>query len=100
MAEALRKIEDSRDETGHITCPFCWGMNVAQVQNQEQVIPCGPEEGPTKGNVFRVTVVVPVWTCLLEECGQSWTDWVAENIRERALNDVIDWDKVDDYQGY
>ena len=74
------------DEPGHISCPFCGGMNEAQVQNREEVIDLLGE--PTINNVPSITVVVPVWTCLL--CHKSWTNWVAEEIRNAAIVDVID----------
>ena len=74
------------DEPGHITCPFCGGMNEASVQNKEEVVDLIMT--PTIINVTSVTVVVPVWTCHL--CEQSWTNWVAEDIRTSALLEVLD----------
>jgi YgiT-type zinc finger domain-containing protein len=63
--------------SGHVQCPFCGGMNEAQVQNRDDALHL--LDGRT------VVVTVPVWTCLL--CQESWTDFVAEKIRERAVRE-------------
>jgi hypothetical protein len=69
------------NEPGPLTCPFCGALNEAEVTNQEETLYPG-RGGP-------MTVVVPVWTCLL--CHQSWTNWVAERIRDDALASALDW---------
>jgi hypothetical protein len=69
------------DEPGHITCPFCGGMNEAQVQNKEEWL------YPGRGQPF--IIVVPVWTCHL--CAKRWTNWIAEQIRDDALASALDW---------
>lgn len=70
-----RPCYHTQSESGHIQCPFCAAMNEAQVTNRDDALPL--LDGRT------IIVTVPVWTCLL--CQESWTDYVAEEIRERAL---------------
>jgi hypothetical protein len=55
-------------------------MNEALVQNVDQSLPLL--------NGGRLIITVPVWTCLL--CEESWTDWVAEEVRDRALREPVE----------
>jgi hypothetical protein len=67
-------------ESGHVQCPFCGCMDEAKVQNLDETMPLL--------NEGKLIVTVPVWTCLF--CDQSWTDWVAEDLRDRALREPVE----------
>jgi hypothetical protein len=70
-----RPCHHTLSASGHVQCPLCSAMDEAHVTNRDDVLHL--IDGRT------VVVTVPVWTCL--RCKESWTDFVAENLRERAV---------------
>jgi YgiT-type zinc finger domain-containing protein len=70
-----RPCHHTLGQSGHVQCPLCSAMNEAQVTNRDDTLHL--VDGRT------VVQKIPVWTCL--RCKESWTDFVAEDIRERAV---------------
>jgi hypothetical protein len=69
------------------TCPFCGAVGEATAKWEEEKVPYLADTSDTNAIQFAI-VRVPVWTCNIATCELSWTDYTAEDLRQKAVEQV------------